>query len=366
MTNRIARAAMTLASMSLLAGCAALNGTHYAWPGPGDSQVITVDAKQRHLLMANRPSHDQDGGWNYRACAEAAPDVFTATSSGFDGFLGFGPSDEQAKAAGNIAEAAAMIPRTQTINLLRESMYRTCERWLSGALTQEQFVVQAARDQRMMISVLAVEQLTGYLGVPVVSIDGKSSTTNGADPAVILKLTEQYKKAWDTSLDEVGKADKAYADAGGDAVCKAEPVPDEKKAACTAATVAQAEAKTKEERARSQHDTVLATARQLADAMSRSSESDATVTTGTANRVSDDAIIKLADTVLEITRMVKIDEPLMFCIAYLGRDTSPVSFRGQVRQRPNDPDIVRNCNTIVAARAAVDQQIHAQLIAPGS
>lgn len=366
MTNGIARAAMTLASMSLLAGCAALNGTHYAWPGPGDSQVITVDAKQRHLLMANRPSHDQDGGWNYRACAEAAPDIFTATSSGFDGFLGLGPSDEQAKAAGNIAEAAAMIPRTQTINLLRESMYRTCERWLSGALTQEQFVVQAARDQRMMISVLAVEQLTGYLGVPVVSIDGKASTTSGADPAVVLKLTEQYKTAWDSSLEEVGKADKAYADAGGDAVCKADPVADDKKAACTAATVAQADAKAKEERTRSQHDTVLATARQMADAMSRSSESDATVTTGTANRVSDEAIIKLADTVLEITRMVQIDEPLMFCIAYLGRDRSPVTYNGQTRERPNEDAIVASCNSIVRERATVDKDIIEKLMLPGS
>lgn len=143
-------------------------------------------------------------------------------------------------------------------------------------------------------------------------------------------------------------------------------MPDEKKAACTAATVAQADAKAKEERARAQHDTVLATAQQMADSMARNSETDTTVTTGTANRVSDDAIIKLADTVLEITRMVQIDEPLMFCIAYLGRDTSPVAYNGQVRDRPNDKVTTESCNSIVTARAAVDQKIHAQLMSPDS
>jgi hypothetical protein len=60
-----------------------------------------------------------------------------------------------------MSENASSIERSQTVNILRESMYRTCERYLSGAISKEEFIVQAARDQRTMVQVLAIEQLTG-------------------------------------------------------------------------------------------------------------------------------------------------------------------------------------------------------------
>lgn len=88
----------------------------------------------------------------------------------------------QARAEVAIAEAASTTERIQTINLLRESMYRTCERYLSGAINHESFVVQAGRDWRAMLAILAIEQLT--LTAPPASTRPEEAAGNpGGDAA---------------------------------------------------------------------------------------------------------------------------------------------------------------------------------------
>jgi len=173
------RVLVCLGIILALAGCANQNSIFRKNIAGGASPVvITVDAKQRHLLVV--PGQDQEGGW--KVCAEAAPDVFSALSTSAAADLGLGRSgtqtDAQAKAALAIAEAAGTIERTQTINLLRESMYRTCERYLSGAIDRSAFVVQAGRDWRAMIAILAIEQLTRVARPPSTVIAAGSTTAN--------------------------------------------------------------------------------------------------------------------------------------------------------------------------------------------
>lgn len=167
-----------------------------ATPGPflrsnaipeGSTRVITTDAKLRNVYMV--PPNAADGtDARWRVCAEASPDVFSALSASTAASIGGSQSpsatEANARLAHAVAEAAGTIERTQTINLLRESMYRTCERYLSGAISRPTFVVQAGRDWRAMIAILAIEQLTRTARPPSTII--VPPTTN----AVITEPTE--------------------------------------------------------------------------------------------------------------------------------------------------------------------------------
>lgn len=204
---------------SLLSACGALNNIYWTQGiNDKDGKVFTVDAKQRHLIInpnifdapvelkngvyyidrRNQPA-GHGGGYTsatpnvrWRMCSEAAPDVFAAVSSSFaaDGGLS---ADQRFQLGLAIAESAATIERTQTVNLLRESMYRTCERWLSGAIDQETFITQSARDQRSMVAVLAIEQLTGAVKGRSTVIGGPTTETSIADAEKIVELMKAYR-----------------------------------------------------------------------------------------------------------------------------------------------------------------------------
>ncbi|MGH8603978.1 MAG: hypothetical protein ACREXR_14780, partial [Gammaproteobacteria bacterium] len=66
------------------------------------------------------------------------------------------------KLAGSLSESGSNIGlRTQTIQLLRDSMYRLCEAYLSGVIGAEEYRRLLLRYQNSTIALLAVEQLTG-------------------------------------------------------------------------------------------------------------------------------------------------------------------------------------------------------------
>jgi hypothetical protein len=150
---------------TLMSGCANLTSIYRAQPLPEEQpHLVSIDSKQR-VVLSNPGRTAESGNSNIvRFCAEPPPDVFTAlaTSLGAEASLKQSASPEAAaKLAFTLSENAATIERTQTVNILRETMYRNCERYLSGAISEEEFIVQAARDQQLIVQVLAVEQITG-------------------------------------------------------------------------------------------------------------------------------------------------------------------------------------------------------------
>jgi hypothetical protein len=189
-------------------------------------EVITTDAKQRHTVMIphNEWPDDFDAAskqyskarlsQEWRVCAEPSPDVFSAISESASAALKAdvkGQSGE-ARVAVAVAEAAGTIERTQTINLLRESMYRTCERYLSGALVRDAFVVQAGRDSRAMVAILAIEQLTRAARPPstiLVAGGTATSVTNPSDWVQALKDAQAEKRAAEQNLKVVTDANNA-------------------------------------------------------------------------------------------------------------------------------------------------------------
>lgn len=82
-------------------------------------------------------------------------------------------------------------------------MYRLCERYFNGAISTIQFEQQSARDQRLIISVLAIEQLIGAVRAPRAGISSRSSFERGKD---LLKSQELLNEA----IVEKNTAEKAF------------------------------------------------------------------------------------------------------------------------------------------------------------
>ncbi|MEQ1513475.1 MAG: hypothetical protein ABL934_12475 [Lysobacteraceae bacterium] len=335
-----------------LSGCAKLNSIHRAqkFDNLNNVNILTVDAKQRHLLIA--PEFDSSKKNKFRICAEAAPDVFSAYASSMAANLGLGATERNAKFANSIAETAATAERTQTINLLRESMYRACERYLSGALTEDQFIIQAARDQRSMVAVLAIEQLTGAIRAKPTIITGPATSASVIDGAEAAKLIERFRIEEETAKKNLTEADKAYTAAKKAGKCDSiteKPAADAKDptadewAACKMAETLLAQRKEELKAATGRLDKALTLA---ADFVSKSSASTTAGTNSgeahTGKEPGDAAVIAISMAVESIATSTVINEPLMFCIAYLQRN------------RSLDESVSKVCTQIISEQAKND------------
>jgi hypothetical protein len=327
-----------------LCGCANWNSIHRTsrLATSDGATIITVDAKQRHLLLM--PETDAAAKTKWRVCAEAAPDVFSAFAGSF-GAKGSKSGGELSIAS---AETAASIERTQTINLLRESFFRTCERYASGAINRAQFIIQAARDQRSMVSVLAIEQLTGAVRPKptIISGPGTSATTlSGADAADLIK---DYIKARDKA-----KADRDLAQTqvttaeGAGGVCADGDAKDE--AQCTALKAKLGDAETALKAAQAGLDNAVAIAKDLTVATNATTSAGTVLQGGgiTQADISEANLKSVADAVVEITKTATINEPLMFCIAYLS---------GEIPNGVGGQEVTQFCLEMLEAKQQADQQ----------
>lgn len=90
-----------------------------------------------------------------------------------------------------LAEQGAFVGlRTQSIQLLRDAMYRLCEGYAADAIHPEEFTAMQRRYQSTMMGLLAIEQLTR----PVVAQQIVLATTSGGQ-AGLSPGDEAYKKA---------------------------------------------------------------------------------------------------------------------------------------------------------------------------
>lgn len=193
------------ALLMCLLGCSANHYAIYRKTGLNktDSTVVTVDAKQRAILYSNG-----------KFCSEPSPDVFAVLAQAFSGGAEFSKSTDPKAieaaitAAFSSSEQGSTISRSQTVNVLRDKMFRLCERYLNNQINGSELAIQAARDQRDMISIFAIEQLTTMATPRPVVIGASASTSSNGEAAVRLddarkiaeKAEEDYlsaKKAFD-------------------------------------------------------------------------------------------------------------------------------------------------------------------------
>ena len=201
----ITRATLSAAILVLfVSGCSANHHSIYRLRTvkTGDPVILTVDAKQRSIVSAYIP-YNADGIIDTkgirRFCSEPSPDVYSVIAQALSAGGSFGQNTNPAslEAAFNLAfssaEQGSTIPKTQTINMLREVMFRTCERYLNGGYDELELSVQAIRDQRLMVSILAIEQLTGAVTPRPVAIGAAAGGSAGASGDAIVRLDDARK-----------------------------------------------------------------------------------------------------------------------------------------------------------------------------
>lgn len=191
------------ALLLMLGGCSAnWNAIHYRETEPQTTPTLSVDAKQRFLISNTRK--DPNGTSLQVLCTEPSPDALSvlnsslAASGSLDRALG-GSKDISAalSLALSRSESGAFIGlRTQTIQLIRDGMYRLCEAYAAGALDGHEYKKLQQRYQTITLALLAIEQLTGALSPRAASLGGQGSA-GAVDGLLVLqeKLAEALKDA---------------------------------------------------------------------------------------------------------------------------------------------------------------------------
>ena len=85
-------------------------------------------------------------------------------------------------------------------------MYRSCERYLNGGMNGNDLNIQALRHQRTIVSILAIEQLTGVAYPPVTAISAIAQADTGS---ALRETQENLDKARNELKDRQAKAEAA-------------------------------------------------------------------------------------------------------------------------------------------------------------
>jgi hypothetical protein len=207
-------------TLVFLSGCARLTSIYRTTPIKGD-EVIAVDAKQRfaaikyqtkETVVADRQSETTTTKTIDKFCAEPSPDALSAISASLSGGL-TRPSGDSIRAAASLAESSSNIGlRTQSIQLLRDGMYRVCEAYFSGAITASQVKRLLSRYQDTMVAILAIEQLTGVATPRQVVLGGSASAGVGGElneALGALNLARKNEKEAKAELDALKAATPA-------------------------------------------------------------------------------------------------------------------------------------------------------------
>lgn len=328
---------LILLTALVLAACGANHHSIYRHQNIGDSSasLTSIDAKQRVIMTSASEPKDSSSASSgvdqstFRYCAEPSPDVFSVIAQSLSAGGTFGqqasPASVEAtlNAAFSSAEQGSTIPRTQTINMLREIMYRTCERYLNGELSDLDMPIQAIRDQRTIVSILAIEQLTGAVTPQVVALGSTANASSGADGADgISRIDEAFKLVKSKQTLEATRQ-AAYDVENENGACEAiakkveddtELTQDEenKKQKCDKATSDLAAAKLEHSEA-SAHYATLKSAAALGGVPVRATADGTHVVLGQTSQSKD--VSKVASVVETIVREnFNQDEFLLFCI----------------------------------------------------
>lgn len=350
-----------------------------------------IDAKQR-VILSTRVKDPRTAEYVMRYCSEPAPDAFSAFSTSASGDLagmdlrGASP-DVKLRAALALSETAATIERTQTINLLRESMFRTCERYMGGAISNDELIVQAARDQRAMVAVLAIEQLTGVVRAKSTVLSSGAAAATYSDPSQLyeaLKNAQEDEATAELDLTRAEEAHKAIklgdegceaiktktaptAPEGADEATKADIIKKQeelagKKTQCDAASATVEVTKTKVANAKKRTATFTALAEKHVFGLSASAGVGASFDAGGGfGQPSKESVEKVAAAVTSIVQNVTdFKEIEMTCVVRLRNPASRAQVGMRSEQIQLEAELDRECLKLVAAEATA-QRLDADL-----
>jgi hypothetical protein len=175
--NTLLKLGLSLAAVGV-GGCTTVGNltSIYRSPDLNNGESMVMDAEQWAVL--NIPEHDADGNvtGDQVVCAMPSPDAMAAAaaSGSFSG-------EAQGASAGGamaIGESTTSIGlRTQSIQLLRDALYRMCEANANGGLDPIEYGIMMRRFQTNMIAILAIEQLTGAVVAPPAAVSAQGGGT---------------------------------------------------------------------------------------------------------------------------------------------------------------------------------------------
>jgi len=156
--------------------------------------TIVTDAKQR--VIANVPARGLEGanGSSRIICAEPSPDVAQALSNAISAAIA---ADIPAKGGGSVdfsqsaaASVAQLGERLATIQLLRDGLYRSCEAYANGAITDVTYAMIVGRIDDVMVTLLSGEVAAGAFGRELATIigDANARTAPASDDADLMHL----------------------------------------------------------------------------------------------------------------------------------------------------------------------------------
>ena len=260
-------------------------------------ELIKREEYQRNFAsqLGSRILSGDVGGADMRLvafCAEPSPDALSALSASgaikIDTPKGFSGATQ-----GAFAETAGSIGlRTQSIQLMRDAMYRLCEGAMNGYLGNAAFETLHRRFQNSMVAILAVEQLTGAVRAPALTLN--SGAAVGPPAKQMADMTDRVI----TARGDVRKAesDKTSADEELDkADTKLKEAKDDKTAADNAHKKALAENEATEEGKPKPHDEAALTNLKTALDKADGDLETATSTQEAADKKVKDAEKNLAD-----------------------------------------------------------------------
>ena len=174
-------------SLTLLSGCANMQTVGRTTHLSGEKVIRDFDAEQNEIgstleassgiavhLDAQQRAIIQAGA---RYCAEPSPDAMAAYAAS----LGLGGSlsgSDAVTATSALSSAAANIGlRTQSIQLMRDALYRLCEAVNNDQITKSDMAMLLRRSQDLTAVVVAVEQLTGAVVAQQAILTSNSQAT---------------------------------------------------------------------------------------------------------------------------------------------------------------------------------------------
>ncbi|MFY7866468.1 hypothetical protein [Roseateles sp.] len=199
-----------LVSTNFISGCAYL--TTYNKAIDLDGASVSLDVKQRVVFSQKRQGGATGRPDRIVVCAEPSPDALTVLA--VSGGLAVSNGDNVANASAGLAESGAFVGlRTQSIQLLRDAMYRLCEGYAAGAVGDTDFAAMQRRYQSTMMGLIAIEQLTRPVVAGQALLTSAAAGQSGASAgdAAVDKAQARVDAAKAAALTAETEIDKAAA-----------------------------------------------------------------------------------------------------------------------------------------------------------
>jgi hypothetical protein len=145
----------------LVTACSGQPGPQATVWHPDENESLLMDAKQRIVISTTR--NDQ-----HVICAEPVPDVVSSVNTDFGFDANIGPALSRAGAAdiGRTADETVtnLGKRTQSVQLLRDGLYRACEAYVNGLLDEEDYRRILVNYDEILVALTAIDALGNHTG----------------------------------------------------------------------------------------------------------------------------------------------------------------------------------------------------------